>query len=150
MIFTFTITPPVVTARRYRPATDPLGATVLWANGTRPLNARKDYVVITGPDALDQFVRHVGMTHPGEVATDPSYGVGMLQLLNQAFTPTTKAETERRWRDALSRFRGIKSVDEVSVTREVLNGQDAMRVLIVYTAKDGDQRSSDTLFKKTG
>ncbi len=106
--------------------------------------------MITGPDALDQFVRHAGMTSPGDVAVDTTYGVGMLQLLNQPFTSAVRSDVERRWRDQLSRFRGIKAVEEVTVTREALNGGDAMRVLIVYTAKDGEKRSSDTLFRRTG
>lgn len=139
---------PVVLALVRRDATESaLGRTTLWED-TNVISHDKDYLVIEGPDALEQRIRHRLITRTGSWALHPEYGAGLEDILFDIDRPGTIEEVERRVRDQLSYEAEVAKVIQVSVTAEDSADGQIMRVVVEYETINADAGEAEVAFRR--
>lgn len=97
-----------------------------------PVNGQLSYP--TPEQSVQQMIRVILSTRPGEQLMRPTFGAGLEQFLYQQNTLTTRRAIYDRVNDALARWEPRILVDRVDVL-EVPNYPTRVRVQIAYRLK---------------
>jgi len=135
--FTYITTPRSARSVKDAAPYPPLGRTVAFANGRRVVSPAGDYVVLSGPPALDQRIEHRMITDPNEYTPDASYGAGWVNAVNKPASAAKRDQLAAAARDQLSYERGVASVEEASVTPDP-DVPGRHRGLVKYTTVEGE------------
>jgi len=147
VVATYTVAPVVLTLVRRNTTESALGRTTSW-DDENVISHDKDYMVIEGPDALEQRIRHRLITRPGSWALHPEYGAGLEDLLFAIDQPGTIEEIERRVRDQLSYEAEVARVIQVAVTAEDGADGQIMRVVVEYETINADAGEAEVAFRR--
>lgn len=88
---------------------------------------------ITGADAVDQAVRSILLTEPGERLARPQFGAGLRRYLFAPNSIETRASIRRAVEDALIRDEGRLQLHGVEVTQDERE-PTLVRIAIAYEA----------------
>ncbi|WHO39156.1 GPW/gp25 family protein [Sphingobium sp. AP49] len=100
-----------------------------------PLVTATGWDWIMGADAVDQALRALLLTEPGERIGRPTYGAGLRRFLFQPNSVETRAEIRRAIEEAIQRHEPRVQLASISVTAPDPRTPTLLRIAITYSLR---------------
>ena len=86
------------------------------------------------PDLVDQNLRNLLLTLPGERIMDPSFGVGVSRYLFQQNDPITYAELQAKIQEQVQRYLPFVRIDNIQFTDpSISDNPNYVGLIMTYT-----------------